>query len=138
MLFRALAGIGAVLAIALAGPAGASALRSYWSAPFGESTHTPAFGQAPVFVPHTDPQLVVYGKDFKTGDKNQVYIQRFDGQGPTTCLTCSGPGSDVGNVNGVPAVLPVGQWIIFHSWCGPYMTLGSPGYVARRSTCRLF
>jgi WD40-like Beta Propeller Repeat len=134
MLFRALAGIGATLAIALAGPAGASALRSYWSAPFGETTHAPAFGQAPVFVPHTDPQLVVYGKDFKTGDKNQVYIQRFDGQGAITCLTCTGPGSEVGNVNGVPAVSPDGQWIIFHSWRGHYLNIGSPGYGGMGST----
>jgi hypothetical protein len=134
MLFRVLAGIGAALVIALAGPAGASALRSYWSAPFGETAHTPAFGQAPVFVPHAAPQLVVYGKDFKTGDKNQVYIQRFDGQGPITCLTCSGPGSEVGNVNGVPAVSPDGQWIIFHSWRGHYLTIGSPGYGGMGST----
>ena len=110
------------------------ALRSYWAAPFSETTHTPTFGQAPVFVPHTDPQLVVYGKDFKTGDKNQVYIQRFDGQGPATCLTCTGPGSEVGNVNGVPAVSPDGQWIIFHSWRGHYLTIGSPGYGGMGST----
>jgi hypothetical protein len=134
MLFRALAAVAAAFAIALAGPAGASALRSYWSAPFSESTHTPAFGQAPVFVPHTDPQLVVYGKDFKTGVKNQVYIQRFDGQGAITCLTCTGPGSEVGNVNGVPAVSPDGRWIIFHSWRGHYLNIGSPGYGGMGST----
>ena len=45
-----------------------------------------------MFVPNTNPQLVVFGKDLKTGQKNQVYIQRYDGQGPTTCLTCTGPG----------------------------------------------
>jgi hypothetical protein len=34
-----------------------------------------------VSVPHTNPQLVVFGKDFKTGEKNHVYIERYDGQG---------------------------------------------------------
>src|SRR5438309_1219323 len=119
---------GAVLtaAIALAGAQAAQA--GYFTAPFTETTHTPTFGQAPVFVPHTDPQLVVFGKDYKTGEKNQVYIQRFDGQGPVTCLTCTGPESGTDNVNGVPAVSPNGKWIIFHSWRGHYMTIGSPGY----------
>ena len=127
MLRRALAGIGMAAAIALAGPAAAQAA-GYFSAPFSETTHTPTFGQAPVFVPHTDPQLVVFGKDFKTGEKNQVYIERFDGQGSVTCLTCSGAGSETDNVNGVPAVSPDGNWIIFHSWRGHYLTIGSPGY----------
>jgi hypothetical protein len=63
-----------------------------------------------------------------------VYIQRFDGQGPITCLTCSGPGSSVDNVNGVPAVSPDGHWIIFHSWRGHYLTIGSPGYGGMGST----
>src|SRR5437764_11505424 len=118
MLRKALVGVLLAVAIALAAPATGFALRSYWAAPFSETTHTPTFGQAPVFVPHTAPQLVVFGKDYKTGEKNQVYIQRFDGQGPVTCLTCMGPESGTDNVNGVPAVSPNGKWIIFHSWCG--------------------
>jgi WD40-like Beta Propeller Repeat len=126
MLRRALAGVGLAAAIALIGATGAQG--AYFTAPFSETTHTPAFGQAPVFVPHTNPQLVVFGQDYKTGDKNQVYIERFDGQGPITCLTCTGPGSSTGNVNGVPAVSPDGNWIIFHSWRGHYLTIGSPGY----------
>jgi WD40-like Beta Propeller Repeat len=134
MLRRALAGVGLVAAIALAGPAAAQAANKYFTQPFSETTHTPAFGQAPVFVPNTNPQLVVFGKDFKTGDKNQVYIERFDGQGPATCLTCTGPGANVDNVNGVPAVSPDGNWIIFHSWRGHYMTIGSPGYGGMGST----
>jgi hypothetical protein len=117
-----------MIAMALASPGAAQALLPYFTAPFSETTHTPAFGQAPVFVPHTDPQLVVFGKDFKEGQKNQVYIERYDGQGPITCLTCTGPGSEVDNVNGVPAVSPDGKWIIFHSWRGHYLTIGSPGY----------
>src|SRR4051812_43191865 len=68
MLRRALAWIGLAAALALAGPAGAQG--GYFSAPFSETTHTPAFGQAPVFVPHSNPQLVVFGKDYKTGEKN--------------------------------------------------------------------
>src|SRR5437868_7154471 len=127
MLRRGLAGIALAAAIALGASAAAQA-RAYISAPFSESTHSPTFGQAPVFVPGTNPQLVVFGKDYKTGDKNQVYLQRFDGQGAVTCLTCTGPGSSVDNVNGVPAVSPDGKWIIFHSWRGHYLTIGSPGY----------
>jgi hypothetical protein len=127
MLRRALVVVGLTAGLAMLGPAGAQAF-NYFSAPFSETTHAPAFGQAPVFVPNTDPQLVVFGKDFKTGEKNQVYIERYDGQGPVTCLTCSGPGSATGNVNGVPAVSPDGKWIIFHSWRGHYLTIGSPGY----------
>jgi WD40-like Beta Propeller Repeat len=134
MVRRALAVVGVAAAIALAGPAVAQAANPYFTLPFSETTHTPTFGQAPVFVPHTDPQLVVFGKDYQTGDKNQVYIQRFDGQGPITCLTCTGPGSETGNVNGVPAVSPDGKWIIFHSWRGHYLTIGSPGYGGMGST----
>ena len=53
MLHRALAGVGLAAAIALAGPAGAQG-SGYFSAPFSETTHTPTFGQAPVFVPHSE------------------------------------------------------------------------------------
>jgi hypothetical protein len=121
-------GIGlAALLVVLAAPV-AQAAHNYFTAPFSENAHAPAFGQAPVFVPHTDPQLVVFGKDFRAGEKNQVYLERFDGQGPITCLTCTGPGSGTDNVNGVPSVSPDGQWIIFHSWRGHYLTIGSPGY----------
>ncbi len=128
MIGRAFAGAVVAVAMALIGPAGARAAISYFTAPFSESRHTPTFGQAPVFVPHTNPQLVVFGNDYKTGEKNQVYVERFDGQGPITCLTCTGPGSETDNVNGVPAVSPDGRWIIFHSWRGHYLTIGSPGY----------
>jgi WD40-like Beta Propeller Repeat len=127
MLRRTAIGAALAVAIALAAPASSPAL-NYFKASFQESTHTPAFGQAPVFVPHTDPQLVVFGKDFKEGEKNQVYIERYDGQGGATCLTCTGPGSETDNVNGVPAVSPDGKWIIFHSWRGHELTIGSPGY----------
>src|ERR1700704_2886707 len=109
---RSFAGVAlAATVLALAGPSGAQA-RGYFTAPFSETTHTPAFGQAPVFVPHTDPQLVVFGKDYKSGEKNQVYLQRFDGLGPATCLTCTGPGSETDNDHRGPAVSPDGNSII--------------------------
>jgi hypothetical protein len=125
---RTVAGVCLAALVALFAAPATQAAHNYFTAPFSESTHAPAFGQAPVFVPHTDPALVVFGKDFRTGEKNQVYLERLDGQGPITCLTCTGPGSGTDNVNGVPAVSPDGQWIIFHSWRGHYLTIGSPGY----------
>src|SRR5439155_11671970 len=84
-----------------------------------------AFGQAPVFMPRG--QQVVFGKNFRQGDGNQVYMSSLDGTG-LNCLTCSGPGSNESNVNGVPAVRPQGDWILFHSWRGHAFTIGSPGY----------
>ncbi len=130
MMRKLFAAIGLAAWLALAGPAMAAG-GDYFTAPFSETTHTPAFGQAPVFVPHTKPQLVVFGQDYKTGQKNQVYLERYDGKGPISCLTCNGVGGSsygTGNVNGVPAVSPDGKWIIFHSWRGHYLTIGSPGY----------
>ena len=126
MLRRVVAGIALFAWLSVC--AGSASASGYFSAPFTETTHTPAFGQAPVFVPGTNPQLVVFGNDYKTGDKNQVYVERYDGVGGPKCLTCTGPGSGTSNVNGVPAVSPDGKWIIFHSWRGHYMTIGSPGY----------
>jgi hypothetical protein len=115
MVRRVLAGAGLAAAIALVSPAGALAARNYFTAPFTETTHTPTFGQAPVFVPHTNPQLVVFGEDFKTGEKNQVYIERFDGQlldGVSEALLANPPGTnavDIGQ-NGVGvAPLPLQQ-----------------------------
>jgi Tol biopolymer transport system component len=54
-------------------------------------------------------------------------MANFDGTA-VHCLTCSGPQSQNSNVNGVPAVRPQGDWILFHSWRGHYFTIGSPGY----------
>jgi Tol biopolymer transport system component len=71
---------------------------------------------------------VVFGEDFKKGAGNQVYMASFpDGNG-VKCLTCAGPDTSVNNVNGVPQVRPQGDWILFHSWRGHRITLGSPGY----------
>lgn len=135
-----LAGLATAAAITLLGPAQALASINYSSAAFKASTYKVTFGQAPVFLPDGK---VAFGQDLKQGEKNQVYIENWDGTG-RTCLTCTDvpdPGSgndsssDPNNVNGVPAVQPVPAgtpidhiWIIFHSWRGHYMTIGSAGY----------
>lgn len=100
-----LAGVGvAIASVTLALSTSAAAVAAdYSSAPFQVTNHSYAFGQAPVFMPNG--KQVLFGKDFRTGDKNQVYIANFDGSG-VKCLTCTGPGSTTDNVNGVPAVRP--------------------------------
>jgi Tol biopolymer transport system component len=129
---KALAVAGLSIGLGLAGAASASAAWDY-TQPFSLKTHTPAFGQAPVFLPDG---RVLFGQDFKQGQKNQVYIENYDGTGQK-CLTCTDvpdpgngnvSGSDPNNVNGVPAVRPQGDWVIFHSWRGHGMVIGSPGY----------
>ena len=89
----------------------------YATARFEVTTNSYAFGQAPVFMPDGE---VLFGKDFGKG--NQVYESAFDGA-DLRCLTCELPAP-----NGVPAVRPQGDWIIFHSWMGHHLTVGSPGY----------
>src|SRR5205814_5444239 len=79
-----------------------------------------AFGQAPTFMP--DGRHVVFGKDFKKGDGAQVYMALRDGS-RRKCLTCGQPAP-----NNVPAPRPQGDWILFHSWRGHHITIGSPGY----------
>ena len=112
---------GALAAVATVfAPASTAASGSrYTSAPYTLRTTHYAFGQAPVFMPDG---RVVFGKDFKKGDKAQVYIARQNGS-HLRCITCklSGP-------NNVPAVRPQGDWILFHSWHNQHFTIGSPGY----------
>ena len=136
---KALALAGSMVAVALLAPAAAMADWDY-TQPFSVTTSPVAFGQAPVFLPDG---RVMFGQDLKQGAKNQVYVENFDGTG-LQCLTCADvadPGngnlssSDPNNVNGVPAVQPVAPgtptddtWVIFHSWRGHYMTIGSAGY----------
>ena len=123
MVRAVLAGLGAA-AVALASPAATVAKVSYST--FAVHTHGVTFGQAPVFMPDG---RVVFGQDYKKGDHNQVYIQNWNGTG-LTCLTCTGDpvSSDPNNVNGVAAVRPQGDWILFHSWRGHTDVIGSPGY----------
>jgi Tol biopolymer transport system component len=92
---------------------------AYTSAPGDVTTHSYAFGQAPMFMPDG---RVVFGKDFKQGDGAQVYMVNRDGSN-LRCLTCGQPAP-----NNVPAPRPQGDWILFHSWRGHHITIGSPGY----------
>jgi Tol biopolymer transport system component len=110
----------AFLALALAPVAQARESSPYTSAPYTVKTHRYAFGQAPMFMP--GGRRLVFGKDFKRGDGMQVYIARRDGS-HLRCLTCGQPSK-----NNVPAPSPNGRWILFHSWRGHYLTIGSPGY----------
>jgi Tol biopolymer transport system component len=123
---KGLLGAGLTAALWVAGPTTAMAAVDYSTASFKETTNGYAYGQAPVFMP--DGKRVLFGNDFKDGNGNQVYISDFPTGANRRCLTCTGPGSGMSNVNGVPAVRPQGDWILFHSWRGHYFTFGSPGY----------
>ena len=52
----------------------------------------------------------------------QIYRSTLDG-GEKVCLTCGLAGP-----NQVPVVQPHGRWILFHSWNGHALTIGSPGF----------
>ena len=111
----------AVLALALtfvlAGAARADS--AYSTAPFSVATYPYTFGQDPVFMP--DGRVVV-GEDMHQGDGTQIYMHDADGS-HVRCLTC-----ELKAPNNVPIVRPQGDWILFHSWMGHNLTLGSPGY----------
>jgi Tol biopolymer transport system component len=116
----------ALAAVVMVAPASAAQSKTnYARAKFDETTHPYAFGQAPVFMP--DGQQVLFGKNYNQGAGNQVYSASLDGKN-LQCLTCTGPGSGTSNTNGVPAVRPQGDWVLFHSWRGHHLTIGSPGY----------
>jgi Tol biopolymer transport system component len=106
-----------------ASPVTAAAPPDYATAPFAVTTHPYAFGQAPTFMP--DGRNVLFGKDFRQGDGMQVYTTAFDGS-DLRCLTCGGPGPN--DVNNVPVPRPQGDWVLYHSWRGHQVTIGSPGY----------
>src|SRR5689334_257997 len=118
---RAWFGAGLATVALSAGLPGAAraALPDYSTASFTVTTHSYAFGQAPMFMP--DGKHVVFGKDFRQGDGMQVYMTGFDGS-DLHCLTCGGPGPN--EVNNVPAPRPQGDWILFHSWRGHRITIG--------------
>src|SRR5207249_9098256 len=84
---------------------------------FVVTTARHTFAQAPAFMPDG---RVVDAED--SSDGRQIYIARIDGS-HRKCLTCgqSAP-------NGVPQPRPDGKWILYHSWTGEYITLGSPGF----------
>ena len=52
----------------------------------------------------------------------QVHRSTLDGR-DKVCLTCGLPGP-----NQVPVVQPHGSWILFHSWSGRAVRVGSPGF----------
>jgi Tol biopolymer transport system component len=114
-----IATLAAALTLAPAGQALAADSSPYTAAPYQQRLNSYAFGQAPMFMPDG---RVVFGKDFKKGDKMQVYIARQDGS-QLRCLTCDRPAP-----NNVPAPRPQGDWILYHSWENHHLTLGSPGY----------
>jgi Tol biopolymer transport system component len=110
-----------LLAVALLAPAAvATAKTDYATAPFTTQVdQSVSFGQSPVFLPDG---RVTFGKDMGTGDGTQIYIVNRDGTN-LKCFTCGQPAP-----NNVPAVRPQGDWILFHSWRGHHVTIGSPGF----------
>ena len=122
---NAVAGVALAIAAALAAPASAAAL-DYSTAGFGESTNHYAFGQAPVFMP--DGKTVCSARTSRPATGTRSTARACRTGGGCACLTCTGPGSGTDNVNGVAAVRPQGDWVLFHSWRGHELTIGSPGY----------
>jgi len=112
-------GAGVLCFLSMLAFASAAAATDYTSAPFSTEVQPYTFGQAPVFMPDG---RVVFGQDYQQGDGTQIYIALADGT-EQRCLTCGQPAP-----NNVPAVSPGGKWILFHSWRGHYITIGSPGF----------
>ena len=80
-------------------------------------------GQAPDWLDRThvvwqDPA----GQDIDDDGEIQIYRSALDGT-ERACLTCGLDGP-----NQVPVVQPHGQWILFHSWSGHAVKIGSPGF----------
>lgn len=80
-------------------------------------------GQAPDWLDRThvvwqDPA----GRDEDGDGEIQIYRSALDGT-EKVCLTCGMDGP-----NQVPVVQPHGQWILFHSWNGHDVKIGSPGF----------
>jgi hypothetical protein len=80
-------------------------------------------GQAPDWLDRThvvwqDPS----GQDVDDDGEIQIHRSALDGT-ERVCLTCGLDGP-----NQVPVVQPHGQWILFHSWSGHAVKIGSPGF----------
>lgn len=85
---------------------------------FTTTTNPFTLGQAPDWL--DDAHVVAHAP--VTGGDVQIFRSTLRGTG-RTCLTCglSGP-------NQVPLVQPGGDWILFHSWHGHSVRVGSPGF----------
>jgi Tol biopolymer transport system component len=114
--------VGVVLAVLALGAAARAHAATSYAGPFTVATHPYTFGQAPVFMPDG---RVAHAKDYGGGDGQQVYVASFDGSNER-CVTC-GSGAPA-PPNGVPAVRPQGDWILFHSWDKRNVRIGSPGF----------
>src|SRR5262245_8922196 len=75
-------------------------------------------GQAPDWLDRTH----VVWQDLADDGEIQIYRSGLDGT-DRACLTCGLEGP-----NQVPVVQPHGQWILFHSWNGHDLKIGSPGF----------
>ncbi len=86
-------------------------------------TNPYVFGQAMDWL---DRRHVVWhdpaGRDEDGDGDKHIYRSTLDG-GDKACLTCGMPGP-----NQVPVVQPRGRWILFHSWNGHTVRVGSPGF----------
>ncbi len=115
---RARLGALALGALALAGLAQALAQGSGAGERFVVRPNPYTLGQAPDWL---DSRHVVFQEKTPDGDR-QVFRSTLTGDGKK-CLTCglSGP-------NQVPVVQPHGNWILFHSFHGHAVRIGSPGF----------
>jgi hypothetical protein len=68
-----------------------------------------------------DNAHVIYHANTPDG-QTQIFRSTLRG-GQRTCLTCGLSGR-----NQVPVVQPHGNWVLFHSWHGHRVTVGSPGF----------
>jgi WD40-like Beta Propeller Repeat len=105
-------------ALAIAGLVQALAQGSGPGERFAVRSNSYTLGQAPDWL---DSRHVVYQEESAEGDP-QVFRSNLRGGGKK-CLTCglSGP-------NQVPVVQPQGNWILFHSFHGHAVRVGSPGF----------
>ena len=84
---------------------------------FTTATNSFTFGQAPDWMPGGQ---VAWHDDVSGED--QVYVSNLDGSAKR-CLTCAQKGPNM-----VAQVRPQGDWVLFHSWLGHNLTIGSPGF----------
>jgi WD40-like Beta Propeller Repeat len=109
--------IGAVLVLILFAPSSPA------SGAFTVETNPFLIGQAPDWLDAThvvwhDPML----RDEDGDGEIQIYRSTLDGA-DKRCLTCGLAGP-----NQVPVAQPHGEWILFHSWSGHSVRIGSPGF----------